>query len=43
MADQVRPLLVVAGDADGICDPETGVCALPEPDTDPDAVVSEPQ
>jgi len=43
MADQVRPLVVVAGDADGICDPVTGVCALPEPDTEPGAVVSEPR
>jgi hypothetical protein len=43
MADPERPLLVVAGDADGICDPETGVCALPESHMEPDAVVSEPQ
>jgi hypothetical protein len=43
MADPVRPLVFVAGDADGICDPETGVCALPEPDTETEAVVSEPR
>lgn len=29
MAESVRPLLVVAGDPAGICDPETGACALP--------------
>jgi hypothetical protein len=43
MADPVRPLVVVAGDAAGICDPETGVCALPESDMEPSEVVSEPQ
>ncbi|MDH2413805.1 hypothetical protein [Nocardioides sp. CER19] len=43
MADPVGPLVFVAGDADGICDSKTGVCAVPEPDTGPDAVVSEPQ
>jgi hypothetical protein len=43
MADQTRPLVVVAGDADGICDPDSGVCTLPEPDTEQGADVSEPQ
>lgn len=32
MADATRHLLIVTGDADGTCDPETGVCAMPEPD-----------
>ncbi len=35
MAEPVRPLLVVTGDAAGICDPETGVCALPGPPAGP--------
>lgn len=42
MADPERALLVVAGDPAGICDPETGVCALPESNAEP-GVVSEPQ
>jgi len=47
MADPIRPLVIVTGDADGTCDPETGVCAMPEPDgaateVDPvDEVISE--
>jgi len=32
MADPTRPLAIVIGDADGTCDPETGVCAMPEAD-----------
>lgn len=46
MADPTRPLVVVAGEADGICDPGTGLCAFPDPVTEPytelEAVVSEP-
>jgi hypothetical protein len=34
MADSARPLLIVEGDPAGICDPETGVCALPDPAVD---------
>lgn len=30
MADPARPLLIVEGDPAGTCDPETGVCALPD-------------
>ncbi|TFH70526.1 hypothetical protein [Cellulomonas sp. HD19AZ1] len=29
MAEPVRPLLVVAGEPAGMCDPEAGACALP--------------
>ena len=32
MADPTRPLMIVTGDADGTCDPETGLCAMPEAD-----------
>lgn len=35
MADSARPLLIAEGDPAGICDPETGVCALPDPAVDP--------
>jgi hypothetical protein len=41
MADPARPLLIVAGDAAGICDPETGVCALPDTHGEPPEVISE--
>ena len=30
MADAPLPLVFLEGDADGICDAETGVCAVPE-------------
>jgi len=30
VADALRTLVVVSGDSAGICDPETGVCALPD-------------
>lgn len=43
MADPGHRLVLVAGDAAGICDPETGVCALPESDTESGEVLSEPQ
>lgn len=32
MADPTRHLLIVTGDPDGTCDPETGVCAMPDAD-----------
>lgn len=40
MGEPERPLLVVTGDAAGICDPVTGVCAFPQPDgtADPGAL-----
>ena len=45
MADPERPLMLVTGDAAGICDPETGICVLPDPDgatdAEPEPLVSE--
>jgi len=47
MADPTRPLVIVTGDADGSCDPETGLCAMPKTaavatETEPvDEVISE--
>jgi len=32
MADPTRPLVIVTGDADGTCDSETGLCAMPDAD-----------
>jgi len=33
----VPPLLFLEGEADGFCDAETGVCAVPPPEPGPDA------
>jgi hypothetical protein len=37
MVDAARPLLIVNGDPAGICDPETGLCVVPDLAADPAA------
>lgn len=41
MRDDGRPLVVVEGDASGMCDPETGFCAWPDATAESDDAVTE--